>query len=291
MAPRHDHIDGVRALLARPRSRGSSAWPRGPARLPPFSLFSSELLMTRAEFGSASGGWRCRRGADGGDLRRRRRPCAPHLFAPARQRRSTPRREVGGGPARRWPRGVRADRGRRLAALGPARRRPSWCGHDWAIVSPAGLPAARARRLVPLARSSNPMRSCRLPPRSCRVACVSRWSRTRDPVGPRVTYLFTSGPPDHRSSCMCRLEPGHLACRPGRALVPGQSLRAEMADLFGFEPLDTTETPLVLHSTPTVVPMRRDAAPCRPGRRRGQYPFVPSRAPVSTRSRRPVHAG
>jgi Ni,Fe-hydrogenase III large subunit/Ni,Fe-hydrogenase III component G len=168
-----------------------------------------------------------------------------------------------------------------------------------AIVSPAGLPAG-----------AEPAGSCRwaavvepdaLVPAAAalvsggmRLALVSGHD---DPVGPRVTYLFTSGPPDHRVELHVPLEPGH-PCVPTLAGLSFQGSRfeREMADLFGFEPLDHPQKRrLVLHQhwPDGWYPMRRDAGPM-PAlvADAGQYPFVPVEGtgvyeiPVG-----PVHAG
>ncbi|MEV0171985.1 NADH-quinone oxidoreductase subunit C [Streptomyces sp. NPDC050803] len=118
-----------------------------------------------------------------------------------------------------------------------------------------------------------------------------------DETGPRVVYLFTSGPPDTRTELHVRLHPdrpevptlAHLSFPAGR-------FEREMRDLFGIVPLDHPLPRRLVrhfHWPRGWYPMRPDAGPPPAfGEQEGPYPFLEVEGdgvyeiPVG-----PVHAG
>ncbi|MFR0357583.1 NADH-quinone oxidoreductase subunit C [Streptomyces sediminimaris] len=118
-----------------------------------------------------------------------------------------------------------------------------------------------------------------------------------DEAGPRVVYLFTSGPPDSRVELNIRLDPdrpevptlAHLSFAAGR-------FEREMRDLFGIVPQDHPLPRRLVrhfHWPRGWYPMRPDAGPPPAfGEQEGPYPFLEVEGdgvyeiPVG-----PVHAG
>jgi Ni,Fe-hydrogenase III large subunit/Ni,Fe-hydrogenase III component G len=118
-----------------------------------------------------------------------------------------------------------------------------------------------------------------------------------DATGPRVVYLFVTGPPDTRTELHVRLDPGrpevpslaHLSFPVGR-------FEREMRDLFGIVPLDHPLPRRLVrhfHWPRGWYPMRPDAGPPPDfGAQEGPYPFLEVEGdgvyeiPVG-----PVHAG
>ncbi|MEU6146265.1 NADH-quinone oxidoreductase subunit C [Streptomyces sp. NPDC047081] len=118
-----------------------------------------------------------------------------------------------------------------------------------------------------------------------------------DEAGPRVVYLFTSGPPDMRVELNIRLDPdrpdvptlAHLSFAAGR-------FEREMHDLYGIVPLDHPLPRRLVrhfHWPRGWYPMRPDAGPPPAfGEQEGPYPFLEVEGdgvyeiPVG-----PVHAG
>ncbi|WP_416979777.1 NADH-quinone oxidoreductase subunit C [Streptomyces sp. T028] len=118
-----------------------------------------------------------------------------------------------------------------------------------------------------------------------------------DETGPRVVYVFVSGPPDTRTELHVRLDPdrpevptlAHLSFPAGR-------FEREMRDLFGIVPLDHPLPRRLVrhfHWPRGWYPMRPDAGPPPAfGEQEGPYPFLAVEGdgvyeiPVG-----PVHAG
>jgi Ni,Fe-hydrogenase III large subunit len=115
--------------------------------------------------------------------------------------------------------------------------------------------------------------------------------------GPRVVYLFTTGPPDRRVEVQVRLgrDRPELPSLAGLSF-PASRFERELRDLFGIEPVGhPLPRRLVLHQHwPTGWhPLRRDAGP-RPAMIAGAdpYPFAPVEGPgVYEIPVGPVHAG
>ncbi|MEV1070083.1 NADH-quinone oxidoreductase subunit C [Streptomyces sp. NPDC050263] len=118
-----------------------------------------------------------------------------------------------------------------------------------------------------------------------------------DDTGPRVVYLFTSGPPDTRTELHVRLHPDHPEV-PSLAHLsfPAGRFEREMHDLFGIVPLDHPLPRRLVrhfHWPRGWYPMRPDAGPPPAfGEQEGPYPFLAVEGdgvyeiPVG-----PVHAG
>ncbi|MFJ8113295.1 NADH-quinone oxidoreductase subunit C [Streptomyces sp. NPDC096132] len=118
-----------------------------------------------------------------------------------------------------------------------------------------------------------------------------------DDTGPRVVYLFTSGPPDTRTELHVRLHPDHPEVPTLAHLsFPAGRFEREMHDLFGITPLDHPLPRRLVrhfHWPRGWYPMRPDAGPPPAfGEQEGPYPFLEVEGdgvyeiPVG-----PVHAG
>ena len=289
-------IDGVRALLARRPALGGVFGVGLVALLglPPFSLFTSELLMARAEFEVGLGLGR-RRG-HGGHGGRSSSPWSamPATCSSARRHRRRVRRtaaRLGRGAAGRRPGRLRLHRRVRLAALGPARGRgpcggavipaTSRAGDSSRSVATAWAGTCRSGDLVDVART--------LFAEGMRLALVSGHD---DGDRLRVVYLFTAGPPDTpgRAASAPRPRRGRRCRRWPRSRFPASRFERELPDLFGIEPG---------RPPPTPAPGPAPALAARTGIRCATDPASPprwsptparsrscrSRAPASTRSR------
>jgi Ni,Fe-hydrogenase III large subunit/Ni,Fe-hydrogenase III component G len=118
-----------------------------------------------------------------------------------------------------------------------------------------------------------------------------------DETGPRVVYLFTSGPPDTRTELHVRLHPDHPEVPTLAPLsFPAGRFEREMRDLFGIVPRDHPLPRRLVrhfHWPRGWYPMRPDAGPAPTfSEQEGPYPFLEVEGdgvyeiPVG-----PVHAG